>query len=112
MPPLTGSRYASSYAFQDEEGRLVLSEREPFGFRELADNQSHVVAEGDTLWTLADRYFQPLPRACGYWWAVADYQPEPIIDPTLELEVGREIVVPSLRTLIEQILADHAGGVR
>ena len=109
MPPLLGSRYASSYAYQDEAGRLTLSEREPFPFRELLDNQVHVVAEGDTLWRLADLYFQPLPRACGYWWAVADYQPEPIIDPTLELEVGRQIVVPSLRTLTEQVLADRSG---
>lgn len=112
MPPLVGSRYADSYAFQDEDGRLVLAEREPFGFRELADNHIHLVAEGDTLWGLADRHFQPLPRACGYWWTIADFQPEPIIDPTLELEVGRQIVVPSLRTLTEQILADRSGGVR
>ena len=33
--------------------------------------------------------FAPLPLACGYWWAIADFQPDPILDPTLVLETGR-----------------------
>lgn len=112
MPPKVGSRYANSYAFQDDEGRLVLSEREPFLFRDLDDNLIHNVVDGDTLWGIADAYFQPLPRAAGYWWAVADFQPEAIVDPTLALEVGRQIVVPSLRTLTEQVLGTGVGVVR
>jgi hypothetical protein len=112
MPPKVGSRYANTYAFHDEHGRFVLSEREPFLYRELADNRVHTVADGDTWWGLADRYFQPLPRACGFWWALCDFQPEAVIDPTIELEVGLRVIIPSLRTLTDLILADRSGGAR
>lgn len=99
MPPQVGSRYASCLGVTDDDGRLVLTERELFAFRDLPDNRVHVVVQGDTLWHLAGRYFVPLPRACGYWWVLADFQPEPIVDPTLELEAGRTLYVPSAATL-------------
>ena len=67
----------------------------------------HVVAQGDTLEGLAGRYFAPLPRACGFWWVLADFQPDPIVDPTLELDVGRRLVVPSLRVLTDVILSEQ-----
>jgi hypothetical protein len=35
-------------------------------YRPFPDNRVHRVVEGDTLFQLADRYFAPLPRACGY----------------------------------------------
>jgi len=112
MPPKVGSRYAGTLAFRDEAGRLTLTERQPFLYRELPDNRVHVVVQGDSLWGLADRYFQPLPRACGFWWALGDFQPEPVMDPTIELEVGRQILVPSVRTLTELILGDRTGASR
>lgn len=104
MPPRVGSRHSSSHGVLDAEGRRFLSEREPFRFRELADTREHVVAQGDTLFGLAGRYFAPLPRACGFWWVIADFQPDPIIDPTLELEVGRRLFVPSVRVLTDEVL--------
>ena len=48
----------------------------------------------------------PLPRACGFWWAIADFQPDPIVDPTLLLEPGRRLFVPSLRVLTDVILGE------
>lgn len=92
----------------DPEGRRLLTEREPFRFREFPDNWQHRVVEGDTLWGLAGLYFAPLPRACGFWWAIADFQPDPIVDPTLGLELGRVLVIPSTRVLSDVIL----GGAR
>jgi hypothetical protein len=49
-----------------------------------------------------------LPRACGFWWAIADFQPDPILDPTLRLEPGRRLFIPSVRVLIDIILADRS----
>ncbi len=46
-------------------------------------------------------------RACGFWWVLADFQPDPIVDPTLELDVGRRLVVPSLRVLTDVILSEQ-----
>jgi hypothetical protein len=83
---------------------FLLTDRERYGYRTFSDNRIHVVQEGETLWALAGRYFAPLPRACGFWWVIADFQPAPIHDPTLKLTPGRPLIVPSLRTLTEEIL--------
>ncbi len=104
MPPRVGSRYAASLGVLDAEGRRFLTEREPYRFRELDDTREHVVVQGDSLFTLAGRYFAPLPRACGFWWAIADFQPDPVFDPTLELERGRRVYIPSVRVLTDVIL--------
>lgn len=108
MPPRIGSRYSFCHGVRDEAGRLHLTDREPYRFRAHADTRTHLVVQGDTLWGLAGRYFAPLPRACGYWWAIADFQPDPIVDPTLELEPGRRLHIPSLRVLTDEILGDAA----
>lgn len=81
-----------------------MTEREPYRFRALRDNRVHVVSQGDTLFTIAGRYFQPLPRPAGYWWAIADFQPHAIHDPTIQLVPSSVIIVPSVRTLVEDIL--------
>ena len=107
MAPLAGSRHSFTSGVRDEEGRLFLTEREPYGFRAPPDTRAHVVAQGESLFDLAGRYFAPLPRACGFWWAIADFQQDPIIDPTLELEVGRRLLIPSVRVLTDVILSER-----
>ena len=106
MPPKSSSRYLFCRASEDEAGRRSLTTRAPFRFRTLADTRTHVVSAGDTLWTLAERYFSPLPRAAGFWWAIADFQPEPILDPTVVLDVGRVLFIPSSRVLTDVILGE------
>ena len=107
MAPRTGSRHTFTLGVRDEAGRLFLTEREPYGYQAHTDNRAHVVAQGETLFSLAGRYFAPLPRACGFWWVIADFQPDPIIDPTLELTVGRQLFIPSLRVLTDVILGEQ-----
>jgi hypothetical protein len=106
MPPRRFSRYTYTAAVLDEEERLFLTDRDAFRYRALPDNRQHVVKEGDTLFSLAGRYFAPLSRPAGLWWVIADFQPDPIHDPTLSLEVGRVLVVPSLRTITEEIFSE------
>lgn len=101
------SRWADIAPIADDRGRVVLPEREPFSCEERADTRRHTVLPGDTLAVLAGRYFAPLPRACGYWWALCEFQPEPIVDPTLSLATGRVLHVPSVAALEEYL----GGGV-
>lgn len=105
MPPRPGSRYAHCTGLQDTHGRRYLSTRVPYRFVPHADNRRHLVQQGDSWWSIAAQYFAPLPRACTYWWAVADFQPAQPVDPTVPLEPGAVIVVPSLRVLTDLILS-------
>lgn len=107
MPPAVGSRYSFCLGVRDDSDRLYLTERDPYRYHPHTDNRVHVVVKGDTLFNLAGRYFAPLPRACGFWWAIADYQPQPIIDPTLELEIGLQLYIPSTRVLTDVILSEQ-----
>lgn len=106
--PRRYSRHIFCLGFHDDDGLggtgpLQLSEREPYYYREFADNRVHTVAEGETLFSLAARFFAPIPRAAGLWWVIADFQPDPIHDPTIQLGIGARVVIPSLRTIYEAV---------
>lgn len=102
-----GSRHTFAEGRVDEDsGRTYLTDRVPYRFRALADNVHHVVQEGETYFSIAGRHFAPLDRAAGYWWAICDFQPHPVNDPTVRPSAGSILVLPSVRTLTEQILGE------
>ena len=107
MPPNRFSRHRFSLGFPDDAERLFLSEAVPYAYRDLPDNIQHSVKEGDTLFNLAGRYYASMPRGAGFWWAIAQFQPNPIIDPTVRLTPGSVVVVPSLATLQNEILNER-----
>lgn len=111
MPPREFSRHSYTFGFADlyspgSNLRTFLSPRVPFPYRQLSDNRIVIARTGDTLFALAGKYFAGLPRPCGLWWVIADFQPEPIHDPTIALAAGRAVVVPSMRTVTEEVFAD------
>lgn len=106
MPPQTNSRHMFVNGVEDDDGRVHLTERVPYAYRVLPDNVTHTVARGDTLWTLAARYYPALSRPSGFWWVIADFQPDPIFDPTIILAEGRKLVIPSARTLLSRVLSE------
>lgn len=100
MPPRLNSRYQFCVGYIDPTtGAVTLTDREPFSFTHFADNIQHQVVNGDTLQTIAQYYYSPIEDAALMWWVIADFQPTPIIDPTISLEIGRVLQVPSLATL-------------
>lgn len=103
MPPRLYSRHTFCEAVIDDAGRLYLTDREPYGYRDLPDNRTHRVAEGDTLQTLAARYFAELPDPAWLWWVIADFQPDPIFDPTIALAPGAVLIIPSVQTVLSRI---------
>lgn len=109
MPAGRLSRHLLCTTLVDAEGRLFLSDRARYLYRELPDNRYHVVAEGDTLHGLAATYYEGIERPAGLFWVIADFQPTPIHDPTVRLDVGRTLVIPSLRVVMEEILNPSRG---
>lgn len=105
MPPRANSRYYFCEGLDDDadETNFFLTEREPFRFRMLADTIKHVVKDGDTLFYLAHRYFHGFRRPAGLWWVIGDFQPIPILDPTLLLAAGLVLYIPSSRAITEEI---------
>ena len=101
------SRHVFTETVIDPAGRTGLSRRAPYRFRERADTRLHIVQEGETLLSLAHAYFSPLPRPSGFWWAIADFQPRPITDPTLRLEAGSKIYIPAVAVLTDVILGER-----
>lgn len=97
------SRYVFCQVLTDDSGRTFLSDRVPYRYVKRSDNRVHTVVDGDTLFSLADTYFRPLDRPSQFYWVIADYQPEPIIDASLSLTIGTRIVIPSVRVLVEEI---------
>jgi hypothetical protein len=47
-----------------------------------------------------------MQRPSGLWWIIADFQPDPIHDPTVRLTPGRTLYIPSLRTVQEEVFSD------
>lgn len=106
MRILQTSRYGFAVTSLDDQERLFFDQRLVFRYQALADNRVHQVRSGDTLWRLAGRYFHPQPRPAGLWWIIADFQPVPIHDPTIQLVEGSLLIIPSLQTVMTQILTE------
>jgi hypothetical protein len=107
MPPRRHSRHTFTSAFlEDNTDDLVLTEPEPFRFKPFRDNRIHVVKVEDSLFNLAARFFRGLPRPAGLFWIIMDFQPQPIHDPTIRLTPGTVLVIPSVRTVVEEVFSE------
>lgn len=100
MPPTERSRTRLCSGVIDDDGDFVLTDPEPYLYRELADNITHVASQADTWQSVAFRYYGDALL----WWVVADFQS--VYDPTVALVPGERIVLPSLRTVQEDILSE------
>jgi hypothetical protein len=111
MPIYEKSRYWNSTRGLSLEGDIILTERLYYYFRRLPDNIEHKVIEGDSFQSIAYYYYtgaMPAGRsAAELWWVIADFQPTPVNDPTIALEPGSTIYVPSRRALEQDILAER-----
>lgn len=103
MPPTPISRTRLCSGIVDDDGDLVLTDYEPFLYQDLADNITHVIAQADTWQSIAYRYYGDALL----YWAVSDFQPAgPVYDTTVALVPGERVVLPSLRTVQEDILSE------
>ena len=93
------SRYQFCTMLGGNGETAYLDEREPFRFSDEPDNKLYTAREGDTWWGMAWKFFTGFPNPSCLWWLLCEYQPEPVVDPTIRIEAGRVIVIPSERLL-------------
>jgi hypothetical protein len=90
-----------------DEGKLVsgktveyMSLHDPFRYQERDDNLTYTARRGDRLEHIATVFY----RDPQLFWVLADFQPNPILNPLLPLEPGRVIYGPSVEVLEREIL--------
>jgi hypothetical protein len=116
MPPRLNSRYEGSLGRYDEDDNLYLTQPEPFRYDpDLEGTRQHQIGTGDSWQSIAFQYFKNLIRPPedihdGWgpehlWWLVCWFQPMPILDPTLPLEVGRVLEIPA-----DEVVRDRVFG--
>ncbi len=98
------SLYVNSWEVEDDDGFRYTTEVEPYPYEKLPDNIEHICVEGDTWHSIASKYWSPIPQAGTYSRAIADFQPDPILDPFIKLQRGQKIIVPSRITFESKIL--------
>jgi hypothetical protein len=100
------SPYKFSDVERDSDGNAYLTDREPFTYQDRPDNITHHVEDGDTLQSLAQLYYWDLDFSAGdLWWVIADYQPNPIINPFAPLQPGKLMIIPAPEFVSSEILA-------
>jgi hypothetical protein len=101
------SRYYLCTGQLDANGFLFLSEPVPFRYVDRPDNIEHTANAGDTWWGLAAQFYPDIPDAANLCWGyIADFQPVPVVDPTLAIVPGTTIYIPSYQTLLQEIVSE------
>lgn len=101
----TYSRYRICTVQRELDYTMHILPRIRLYYAEVEGTTVHKVIEGDTLFTLADSYFQGLPSPASFWWAIADFQPDPILDPTLKLSTDTYLFIPPTDLVQDFILS-------
>ncbi len=97
MPQLTiDSRYKDLDVLETWDGYKITDDYVPTRFTVRNDTILHLAGEGDTWYHLAQKYYNDISeRPSGLWWVICDFQPQPIVDPTLKVRIGNIIYIPS-----------------
>jgi hypothetical protein len=90
----TDSRYQLAILQGKSTGELYIGSRDRLFYANMSNIEPHIVEDGDTLWSLAARYYGGEDGEANLWWVIADFQPEPILDPTIALQAGSTILIP------------------
>lgn len=90
-----GSRYRmADLIFDSDTNVQSLGPRALVEYYDDQDTIPHTVTAGDTLQNLAAKYFSGVDNPATLWWVIADFQPEPILDPTVRLTPGQVLLIP------------------
>jgi hypothetical protein len=108
MAPQPNSRYLLCRGKRDAQRRLYLDDRSPLRYdADLPGTETVTAAEGPAYSFLAWLAFQRYGDE-HLWWIIAEFQPLPIRDPTLNLTAGQQLYLPSARVVRERVLSGRA----
>lgn len=100
------SRYNLATIIVEENGLIHWGMRDRLLYQDLNGIVTHTVIEGETLWSIAAKHYGTAGPEL--WWVLADFQPEPINDPTIALVAGQTLLIPPL-SAVRTALAGDAG---
>jgi hypothetical protein len=104
---MRNSRYQHSTRYTDTAGRMFLTEPPLIPYVNSLDNRVHVVQGGERLQDIAHKYFAEFGDdtfpAAALWYIVAQFQPTPIVDPTLRLQPGARLYIPSKQYVAQRV---------
>jgi hypothetical protein len=94
------SRYRVAELIKDADESLSWTVPRTLEYNGGADDDiHHEVQLGDTWHLLAHKFYGPDFGGARLWWAIVDYQPTKVIDPTVALKPGDIVVIPSPLTI-------------
>lgn len=107
MPPGPLSRHLLCVGVtRFSDGLSYLLDREPVRFVNRSDTQRVQAKRGDTWYSLAGEHLIPIPNAEQLFWAVCDFQPTPILDPTIDPTPGSIVYIPSTEFILSNYFSD------
>lgn len=96
MPPGPLSRHLLCVGVtRFSDGLSYLLDREPIRYVNRGDNKRVQAKRGDTWYSLAAEHLVPIPNAEQLFWVICDFQPDPILDPTIAPTPGTIYYIPS-----------------
>ena len=99
------NRHGQAYKNEQGEIHVTLPERLPHMDRD--DTITHVCKRGERLQDLAVHYYKEyFENAVDCWEIIAQFQEDPIVDGSSELQVGRVLAIPSADYIQEVALGD------
>lgn len=101
-PLLVNSVYRHASYFTRDDGAMFFHVPERISFNYDDDFTVHIANGHEYLWDLALHYFRGIYGSpIDLWDIIAQFQPEPIQDPSVPLPQGKEIYIPTADFLEE-----------
>lgn len=99
--------YRHAQAFKKSDGTLYYSNPERIPYEERDDTIIHTCYGGEFLWDLAILYYKDAyPTPLDLAEVIAQFQPDPIVDWSVPMIRGREVLIPSVEYLEEVAFGD------
>lgn len=99
------SRYRCAELIRTDAGKLKWDLRRRLEYMGHDDDIAYEVQPGDTWHILAYKFYGDEFGGADLWWVIADYQPEPVLDPTVMPTVGDILMIPAPNIVQDFILS-------